>query len=262
MRPVLLLAVAVVGLSSEAAPAAPIVGGRDVYTVTNFQSVELFPGTPFNPGPAPVTVLVPASGLLVVDRNAQVGTTITSTVALAQLTGTFPAPLPPIPFTILAGTHDLPAALGVISNVEQNPAAPGFATGHPSSFVAGDFREEAVFKQVLPDGTTIYSDPVNPAVFTARLTGLPYPVGTTFVSPESVNLYVQTGPRFDPTRDPVIGRSFNRSLIVTGQVTPEPASVMLFGLVAGAGFVVRRATLFGLVAGAGFVVRRATLRRS
>jgi hypothetical protein len=51
---------------------------------------------------------------------------------------------------------------------------------------------------------------------------------------ESVNLYVQTGSGFDTTRDPVVGRSFNRSVIITGQVVPEPTSVVLF-VIAGAG---------------------------
>ncbi|WZO98627.1 PEP-CTERM sorting domain-containing protein [Isosphaeraceae bacterium EP7] len=215
------------------ARAEPIVPGSFTVSVFNQQSIELFAGTPFNPGTDPFTVTVLASGSLTVKYSAQVGNVINIDVS-ARLSGVFPSPLQPIPFEILAGTPDLPPSLGVISNVVQNPNDPGFATGSASSFVSGDSSTVSFFKQVLPDGTTIYSDPDPAAIFTASLTGLPYPVGTTFVSPERLNLYLQLGPGFDPTRDLLIGQSFNRSLTVV----PEPSSVLMvltgMGVLAGA----------------------------
>lgn len=227
--------VSLVVLVSALAPAAPafaepIVAGQFTVPVTVTQSVELFPGTPFNPGPTSITVLAEAVGSLTVTHQAQVGSTIL-TQPLARLAGVFPSPLPPIPYEILAGTPDLPASRGVISNVVQNPAHPGFPAGDPSSFVSGDFREEAFFKVVLADGTTIYTDPNRAAILTALLTGLPYPPGTAFTSPGRINLYLQTGPGLDPSRDPVIGQTFNRTLAVTGSAAvPEPSTAALLAL--------------------------------
>lgn len=208
-------------LPNAAARSEPIVPGSFTVQVFKEQFVELFAGTPFNPGTEPITVRVLASGTLTVDYSGQVGDEIVTTPT-AHLTGVFPSPLPPIPFEIFAGTPDLPPGRGVISGIVQDPDDPGFPVGDPSSFVSGEFREEAYFKQVLPDGTTIYSDPNQAAIFTASLTGLPYPPGTTFVSPERVNLYLQVGPGFDPTRDPVIGQSFGRTLTVV----PEPSAAL------------------------------------
>jgi hypothetical protein len=226
-------------LAVTPARAEPIVPGSFTVSVFNQQSIELFPGTPFNSGTDPFTVTVLASGSLTVKYSAQVGNVINIDVS-AHLSGVFPSPLPPIPFEILAGTPDLPPSLGVISNVVQDPNDPGFATGAASSFVSGDSSTVSFFKQVLPDGTTIYSDPDPAAIFTASLTGLPYPLGTTFVSPERINLYLQLGPGFDPTRDLLIGQSFNRSLTVV----PEPSSacMVLIGMGVLAGGILRNAT--------------------
>jgi hypothetical protein len=82
------------------------------------------------------------------------------------------------------------------------------------------------FKQVLPDGTTIYSDQVNPAVFTATLAGLPYPVGQEFVSTGPLNLYLKLGAEIDQPNDLLIGQSLHRVV----RVIPEPTSALLLGL--------------------------------
>ena len=235
-RQKVILFVALLALPAEAW-AGPIQSGQFTVEVALRQSVELFPGTPFNPGPTSLTVQADAKGVLTVTRQQQVGSTIL-TSPFAHLSGVFPAPLPPIPYEIFAGTPDLIPSQGVISNVVQNPLDPGFATGDPSSFVSGDFREEAYFKQVLPGGTTIYSDPNTAAIFTAHLTGLPYREGTTFTSPGRLNLYLQLGPGFDPTRDLLIGQSFDRTLTVV----PEPTSLGLLaaGVLGLTGYVGKR----------------------
>jgi hypothetical protein len=200
--------------------AATIVAGQFTVPVSLTQSVELFPGTPFNPGPTPLTLTAEASGFLTVTYDAQVGTMIT-TSPFAHLTGVFPSPLPPIPYEIFAGTPDLHPSRGVISGIVQDPTDPGFATGDPSSFVLGAFIEEAYFKLVVP-GATVYSDG---ALFTAHLTGLPYPIGTVFSSPDRINLYLDlpTSPGvYDFAGDLIIGQTFNRQLTVT----PEPSSAL------------------------------------
>ena len=212
-------------LAPAAARAEPIRAGQFTVDVVLRQSVELFPGTPFNPGPVSITVQADAAGTLTVTRQMQMGTTIV-TSPFVQLAGVLPGPLPPLPYEIFAGTPDLPPTVGVISNVVQDPLDPGFATGDPSSFVSGDFREEAYFKQAIAAlGATVYSDPSTPAVFTASITGLPYPEGTTFTSPGRVNLYLQLGPVRDPATDLLIGQSFDRVLVVV----PEPAGLALLG---------------------------------
>lgn len=205
------------------ARAAPIVAGQDLVPSVAIQSIELFPGTPFNPGTAPLTVQLTATGSFVLDRAAQTGSTINFTIPDAQFRGVLPGPLPPLPFDLLAGTPDLHPSTGAITNVVQDPARPGFSTGAPSSFVSGEFTANTYFKLVLPGGVTIYSDPNQAAVFTAALTALPPPDGTVFANPAPVNLYLQIGPGFDPTRDPVIGQSFDRTVTVI----PEPSTAAL-----------------------------------
>jgi hypothetical protein len=211
-------------LPGAVARAAPIVAGQDFLPSVAVQSIELFPGTPFNPGTTPLTVQLTATGAFVLNRAAQTGSTINFTIPAAQFGGTLPGPLPPLPFSLLAGTPDLHPSTGAITNVVQNPAIPGFPTGSPSSFVSGEFTADTFFKLVLPGGTTIYSDPNQAALFTAALTALPPPDGTVFASAAPINLYLQTGSGFDPTRDPVIGQSFDRTVTVI----PEPSTAALF----------------------------------
>jgi hypothetical protein len=210
-------------LPGTVAQAAPIVAGQDLVPSVAVQSVVLFPGTPFNPGPTPLTVELTATGSFVLDRALQSGSTINFTLPVAHFFGTLPGPLPPLTFDLAAGTPGLNASSGAITNVLQNSADPGFATGDPSSFASGDFTANTFFELVLANGATIYSDPNSAAVFTAALTALPPSPGTVFASPAPVNLYLQTGPGFDPTRDPVIGQSFDRTVTAV----PEPPTLAL-----------------------------------
>jgi hypothetical protein len=204
--------------------AAPIVAGQDLIPSLAVQQVDLFPGTPFNPGSSTLTVQLVANGSFLLDRAQQTGSTINFTIPSAVFQGILPGPLPPLSFDLLAGTPDLNPITGAISNVVQNPADPGFATGQPSSFLSGDFAADSYFKLFVPAlGATIYSDPNQAAVFTAALQGLPPPAGTVFASPDPIALYLQTGPGFDPSRDPLIGQSYERTVTAA----PEPAGLTL-----------------------------------
>jgi hypothetical protein len=215
--------------------AAPILGGNDTIPSVAIQSVDLYPGTPFNPGTTTLTIRLTASGSFVLDRATQSGSTISFTIPTASFLGTVPPPEPPLPFDLVAGTPDLNPISGTITNVVQNSADPGFATGAESSFVSGSFTANTYFKLVIPaipnvfPGATIYSDPNQAAVFTATLTALPPSSGTDFTSPGRVNLYLETGSSPNPSQDPVIGQSYDRDVIVT----PEPATIGL--LLIGAG---------------------------
>jgi hypothetical protein len=185
------------------------------------QTITLVPGTPFNPTTNPIDFVLSASGFFAVDRATQVGNTIDLTVPSAQFKGTLPSFLGSIPFDLEAGSPGLNPTTGAITNVVQNPNSPGYATGSPSSFVSGDFTVNSYFELVLANGVTIVSDPNTAAVFTAHVTGLPFPAGTTFTSPAAVNLFLET-----PNGDLLIGQSSNRFVTVT----PEPASTTLLAI--------------------------------
>lgn len=214
------LALLAVSLLASVVHAAPIVAGGATQSYLNVQQIRLFPGTPFNPGAEAVEFELVARGPLTATWDAQVGDTMQHAVPFVDFEGVFPGG---IPFHILAGTPDLPPTTGQFANIVQNPADPGFAAGNPSSLVSADYMNTAYFKQVLPDGTTIYSDQVNPAIFTATLSGLPYPVGQQFVSTGPLNLYVQLGPTIDQAHDLVIGQSLHRLV----QVVPEPTALII-----------------------------------
>lgn len=219
------LALLLLVTSTNRSDAAPIVAGSSTQPYINVQQIRLFPGTPFNPGTEPVDFELRASGLLTASWEQQVGNTMAHAVPFVDFSGIFPGD---IPFRIFAGTPDLPPTTGEFSNVVQNPLDAGYATGAPSSFVSADYRNTAYFKQVLPDGTTIYSDLVNPAVFTGTLTSLPYHVDQQFVSTGPLNLYLQLGNTINQNTDLLIGQSLHRLV----QVVPEPASWSLLSLTA------------------------------
>jgi hypothetical protein len=207
-------------LVATVADAAPIVASSATQSYINIQQIRLFPGTPFNPGTEPVEFELFASGTLTAAWDAQVGNTMQHSVPFVDFVGVFPGN---IPFHIFAGTPDLPATTGQFSNVVQNPADPGFATGDPSSFVSANYTSTAYFKQVLPDGTTVYSDQINPPTFTGTLSALPYPLGQQFTSTGPLNLYVQLGPTIDQANDLLIGQSLHSVV----EVVPEPTALSL-----------------------------------
>jgi hypothetical protein len=213
------------------AHAAPIVAGTDLVPSVAVQTIDLLPGTPFNPGTEVLTVILTASGGFTLDRQAQTGTTIDFTIPQAIFSGVLPGPLPPLAFDLVAGVPGLNPTTGQITDVVQNPADPGFPTGNPSSFVSGDFRADTFFALLLPIGT-LYSDPNQAAVFTGALAGLPLPEGTVLSSPDRLNIYFQMGPGFDPTRDPIVAVSYDRTV----SAVPEPSAIVL--LLGGAGILV------------------------
>jgi hypothetical protein len=211
--------------SGRVAQAAPIVPGQDTVPSVAVQMIELSPGTPFNPTSSPIDFQLTADGSFTMTRDLQSGTTINISAITALFKGNLPPFLGNAPFDLVAGTPDLHPITGQITNVTQNPADPGYSTGAESSFTSGDFTANTYFKLDSFFGT-IYSDPNSPAVFTASLTSLPPAPGTVFSSPDRVKLYYETGSSPDPTHDPVIGYSFDRTVTAT----PEPTSLTLLGL--------------------------------
>jgi hypothetical protein len=222
-RAIAVVVVTMLAVPAASSKAAPIVAGQDIVHSVAIQMIDLFPGSPFNPGPDVLTVQVRADGFFVMDRQAQVGSVIDFSIPQALFQGVLPGPLPPLAFDLVAGGADLTPSTGQITNVTQNPADPGFASGAASSFASGDFLANTYFKLVVPGaGATIYSDPNMAAVFTASISSLPLAPGTVLAGAARINLYLQTGAGFDPARDPIIGQSYNRTVTAV----PEPASVL------------------------------------
>ncbi|MBX9579632.1 MAG: PEP-CTERM sorting domain-containing protein, partial [Gemmataceae bacterium] len=216
MKRLVTAAALALGLAGPTARAGPIPEGTFYYTTTATQTVDVFGGTIFNPGPG-FTFTTAATGSLAVTYGPEAGGVV-PTSPVAALVGTAPFPYP-----IYAGAvYGLPASAGEISNIVPDPL-------DPDGLLSADFREVAYFSLVIPGVPTIYTDQVDPAIITATLTGVPYPVGTVFSSPERLNLYLQLGPGFDQSRDPVIGQSYDRSFVILPAAVPEPASLALLG---------------------------------
>ena len=130
----------VVASMAPAASAAPIVAGTTDLLIEAVQDITLLPGTPLNPGTSPVVIGgVTGYGVITLNRDAQVGTTINiPTLAGGLLYGSNPG----LPGTYVFG--NIPPLTGAsfsgsITDVVQNTADPGYATGQPSSFQSGNF---------------------------------------------------------------------------------------------------------------------------
>ncbi len=214
---------------TRVAEAEPIEAGTATYEYTNSFVTRLFPGTPFNPGSEPVDVPVVSTGVFTHVWDAQVGDTISDELTSLRQTGALPGD-PPIPFTIIGGfdeTPELGPFLGTISDIVQDPADPGFATGNPSSLTSAFRRVGGPFAQVLIDGTYLYA--IDDYVFETNITGLPFPVGTQFVGTDDsvLDVRVRLGAEIDPDNDPVIGQALGGGIVEITRVVPEPASLVL-----------------------------------
>jgi hypothetical protein len=133
------LGLLLLAVTAPAAHAGPIVAGTTDLTDTAIMDLTLLPGTAFNPGPTAIFIQgVQGFGTITLERNAQVGSTITfASLSGGQFHGT----------NALLGEYvfgNIPPLSGadfsaIITNVVQNPNDPGFPTGQPSSFLSGDF---------------------------------------------------------------------------------------------------------------------------
>ena len=164
---------ALVLLAAAAAPpaeAAGIVAGSTLLPGTAIQDITLLPNTPFNPTSSPILISgVSGVGSITINRDAQVGNTITiSSLAGGMFFGSNPilgsyvfGNLPPLTGADFSG---------VITNVVQNSADPGFATGQPSSFQSGNFSFGGnsfgfEFLTGPAAGLTLFTDPTVPFSF-------------------------------------------------------------------------------------------------
>lgn len=214
-------------LMTVAAPpamAVPIVAGQTVLPSRAIQDITLFPGTPFNPTANPIFINdVFGDGSLIFDRNAQVG----STIVFPSLSGLYYGSHPMLGDYVFGSISPLTSAnfSGSITNVVQNPADPGFATGQPSSFQSGDFSFGGSsfgfeFLTGPAAGIRLYTDPAVPFSFTSAFNGLPPSPGTVLSNSgvDFLNVTFMGTP---------VGTSSDRRIIAA---VPEPTSMVLVGI--------------------------------
>ncbi len=201
-----------------------IVAGDTELTGTASMDLTLLPGTPFNMGSTPITLLgVSGFGTITLHRAAEVGTTINATLDGGMYFGSYPGLGSFVFGNVLPLTGaDFSAS---ITNVVQNPNDPGFATGQPSSFQSGDFSLSGnsfdfLFLTGPAAGAELFTDPTVPFSFSSHFDGLPPTDGTVLMNsgPDALNVIL---PGFG-----VVAQSFDRTITLV----PEPSSLALCGL--------------------------------
>jgi hypothetical protein len=229
-------------LAMFAAPRAgaePIVAGTTNLPGAAIQDITLLPGTPLNPGTAPILINdVTGYGTITINRDAQVGTTIT----ISSLSGgMYYGSNPGLPGNYVFG--NIPPLTGAdfsgsITNVVQNPADPGYATGQPSSFQSGNFSFGGAsfgfeFTSGPFMGLTVFTDPTVPFSFSSTFDGLPPSNGTVLVNsgPDVLNILYN---------GQVVAQSSDRRIVINSAI-PEPSGILLLSVgVAGlCGFMLR-----------------------
>ena len=213
------------GIITPTALAEPVVSGTTLLPLFAIQDVILPANSPFNPTDQDVLADdVTALGTTIFHRQAQVGTTIEMTDG--EFVGRGVHPLLGR-FELVTGVSNGFAPLtATLQHVVQDPNAPGFATGDPSSIIAADL----VRLEVPNYGVKLLDLGVNlevrdPFFFTASFDGLPPSPGTVYTSnpfagPDSLL------PAYLAGTNTVAGFSTERRLIAA----PEPSAVVLLGM--------------------------------
>ena len=216
---ILLLAVA----TASPANAAGIVAGSTILPGTAIQDITLLPNTPFNPTSSPILISgVSGVGSITINRDAQAGSVI-NIPTLAG--GMFFGSNPNLGSYVFGNISPLTGAdfSGVINNVVQNIADPGFATGQPSSFQSGDFSFGGnsfgfEFLTGPAAGVTLFTDPAVPFSFSSTFDGLPPSAGTVLANsgPDALNILFN---------GEVVAQSSDRRIILAS--VPEPSTIVL-----------------------------------
>lgn len=161
--------------------AALVVGGSNSLPVNAIQRVIIPVGSPLHDGSANPIDLgdVAALGAWSFDREAQVGTTIEFVNGNFFGRGTLAGIGD---FSLVGGpAHGFDPIVATLSNVEQDPNDPGFATGDPSSISAGDLLITVPNYGIRFDGGPNL-ELRDPFQFVADFDGLPPSVGTVYTS--------------------------------------------------------------------------------
>ena len=212
-RSLTVFALALAAHNPLAAEAASISGQIDRVPTTTSQLITVLGGTPLNPGPG-ATSIVEGDGFVIwsIADEDEVAAEIPFEIIQAEFAGTNPL-----------GSFVLTSVMtvGTISNVVKSDAS-----GDRSSFVSGELQATGQFVRDITsgpfEGLRLFT--VDPVVYTSTVNGLPFPPGTTLVSPEPLDVFVNLG-----AGNIKIAESTNR--VVT--IVPEPATIPLVVLAVG-----------------------------
>jgi hypothetical protein len=222
------LAMAVIAIvASRHLEAADIIAGSTALPSRAIQDITLLPDTPFNQTGSEIFLPdLSGIGTIIFNRDTQTGSTIP---ILSLSGGQYYGSYPGLGSYVFGNIAPLTGADfdGVITNVVQNPADPGFGTGQPSSFQSGDFSFGGnsfgfEFLGGPLDGIKLFTDPSVPFSFSAQFDGLPPNAGTLLVNsgPDVLNILFN---------GQIVATSSNRRILVLDAI-PEPSSLVMLGL--------------------------------
>ena len=213
------------------------IAGDDTFSSIGKITIEIF--DPFYSGGFTETIVLNDGGIPgIVHRDAQIGTTIDTEIVSLNLSGTSSF-LGPVNVRVGTGNGVLEgASLGSLTNVEQDPLDPGYPTGDPSAVIQADSFFDVFFEIDIPSlSMTAYNKQPH-MMGPETIYSLP-PIGTTYVSPGTVPLFLDRGTIGDHTDDIVIGSVGPLS----HTVIPAPGAILLGSIGVGLiGWLRRRRT--------------------
>lgn len=218
-----------VSCMAGSARAELIVAGPTLFYARAVQDITLFAGTPFNDTGSDLFFAdITGFGFAGINRETQVGTTIDFNSVIGW---SFDGSNDDFGVFRFGAVGPFTGAdySGAITNVVQDEADPGFATGDPSSFLSGDvsFSGSAFAFEFLSGdlaGVILTTDPTQNFSFVADFDGLPPSPGTVFLNDGDDALNVLFN-------GDVIGTTSNRRVFVTA--VPEPGTFAALSAIGG-----------------------------
>ena len=218
------------------AGATPIVAGSTLLPGRAIQDITLLPMTAFNPYPFSIVISgLYGDGYLLLNRDAQVG----STINIPTLDGQFFGSNPLLGSYVFGRVGTLTPAdfSGSITNVVQNPVDTGYAAGLPSSFASGDltFGGPSFGFEFLTGpaaGAILYTDTTTPFQFVGTLNGLPPSQQTVLQNSGTDVLNVLFNGE-------VVAETSNRRIVLAAVPEPSALAMLASGMI-GVGWAARR----------------------